>query len=326
MKADVRRGLSEVFKNGDEDRLRAPLRFGVALVLLFLFAIPLGLTAFVIGLIVGDLGPVATVLGETFSLLALAGAVVAIVWVVDRRYLHDIGLAIDRPFASALFFGGASGVAMVGVVVLTTLLAGGTLARTVSTSDGDLFAGMAVPIGLLVAFGFFFALAALEELLFRGYILVNVAEGSRMFTDERTAVLSGVGVSGALFGIAHAANPGASLLSVFNIVLFGLLLGGAFVLTESLAIPIGVHTTWNFALGPVFGLPVSGLTSGVTVVGIEPGGPELLTGGAFGPEGGLAVIPALAVGALLLFLWVRHTGGEWTVNEQVAKPDLRSQK
>ncbi len=324
MKEDVRRGLSQVFWNDTENRYRTPLRFGIALILLFLFAIPLGLFALFVGLLVGDLGPVATVLGETVSVLALAAAVVAIAWLIDRRYPHDIGLTTDRTFASGLLFGLLSGVIMVVSVVFVALFAGSTVGGTFSTIDGDLFTGMSVVVGVVVALGFFFALAVLEELLFRGYILVNVAEGSRIFTDNRRAVLVGVVVSAVLFGVAHAANPGASLLSVLNIVLFGLLLGGAYVATESLAIPIGIHTTWNFTLGPVFGLPVSGLTSGVAIFDIEPGGPELLTGGQFGPEGGLAVLPALLVGAGLLSLWARMTTGKFTISEQVAVPDLWS--
>lgn len=99
----------------------------------------------------------------------------------------------------------------------------------------------------------------LEELHFRGYLLVTIAEGIRIGTADRTAVIAGVVGSATLFGVAHLANSGATALSTLNISIFGFVLAGAYVLTDRLAIPIGIHTTWNFTLGSVFGFPASGL-------------------------------------------------------------------
>ncbi len=324
MNDDIRRGLSQVYWNREEERFRTPARFGIAVVLLFLFAIPLGIAAFVIGLLVGGLGPFAAAVFETLSLAALTGAVLAVIWYIDRRYFTDIGLSWDRKFQSDLAVGSLVGIAMAVSVALPVLFGAGSLSGMFVTREGDLFAGVSLLSGLLVALAFFLVLAILEELLFRGYILVNVSEGVRGMTDARTAVLAGVGVSSVLFGVAHAANPAASVLSTLNIFLFGLVLGGAYVLTDRLAIPIGIHTTWNFTLGPVLGLPVSGLTSGVALVDLELGDPTILTGGAFGPEGGLIALVALALGACLLYLWVRRTVGRVTIHEEIAQPTLRN--
>jgi uncharacterized protein len=55
----------------------------------------------------------------------------------------------------------------------------------------------------------------------------------------------------------------------------------------------------------VFGFPVSGLNI-YRLTRIQVQGPDLWTGGAFGPEAGLVILPALLVGAGLIFLYTRH--------------------
>jgi hypothetical protein len=67
---------------------------------------------------------------------------------------------------------------------------------------------------------------------------------------------------------------------------------------------MGLHLGWNFFEGPVFGFPVSG-TSSFRLIRHTVDGPTTLTGGQFGPEAGLIVIPALLFGAALLWAYTR---------------------
>jgi hypothetical protein len=75
--------------------------------------------------------------------------------------------------------------------------------------------------------------------------------------------------------------------------------------TGRLSTAIGAHIAWNFVQGAVFGFPVSGDKEGASLIGIAQAGPELLTGGAFGPEAGLLGAVASAAGIAFMLAWRR---------------------
>jgi uncharacterized protein len=116
-------------------------------------------------------------------------------------------------------------------------------------------------------------------------------------------------VSSALFGAAHASNPGATVTSSVAIALeAGVILAAAYVVTERLWLPIGLHAGWNFTEGSIFSMSVSGLSAPSGLIAGSLKGPVILTGGAFGPEASVvAVIVCLCV-AVLLFWRAARTG------------------
>lgn len=154
---------------------------------------------------------------------------------------------------------------------------------------------------LTLAALFFLADAAIEEMLFRGVIF--------RLTEEWTGTWIALAVSAALFGLAHAANPGATWVSTLAIALeAGILLAAAFVVTRNLWFPIGLHFAWNFFEGPVYGAQVSGHAMFTSVFAARFTGPAVLTGGAFGPEAGLAaIVTCLVAAAALLAVAVRRS-------------------
>ncbi len=308
-------GLKQVFWNPEEKRLRALFRIPVA------FA--LGLFAFY--LIFGTVGLVSDVLGipdtpRTILLQALVFvAILLIALFIDRRWPAGVGFGGGLAWLSELVAGVVVGFLMVGVAVGTLAFAGyATIGAGDVVSIG--------PGGLLAGLVFYIGVSLIEEFILRGYLLVNIAEGIRGAVDtDRAAVGVGVVATAGLFGALHAANPGGTALSLLTISLAGLFFGGVVAVTGRLAFPIGVHISWNFGLGPVFGLPVSGLASDTAVVGVDITGSELVTGGTFGPEGGLVMFAALAAGIGVFVVWASLRGAGLTIDRSIAVPDLWSQ-
>lgn len=140
-----------------------------------------------------------------------------------------------------------------------------------------------------------------EEVLMRGWLMPVVGARYRPWI--------GIVVSALVFAALHSLNPGISPLALFNLFLFGLF-SALYVLWEgSLWGICAWHAAWNWVQGNVFGLPVSGNDMGaLAVFNLHEAGPDLITGGAFGPEGGLAVTAMLivAIGLLLASQARRH--------------------
>lgn len=311
-------GVRSVFWNAGEKRLRALFRIPVMLALTLLAA------QVVVGL-VGGVASVVAVPGpirQALTLGLLSVAVLALTWFVDRRRLRDVGMSGDSGWWLDLAAGLVVGLGMVAAVVVSLRVTGHATVGGHEVADPDVVLGggsAGVVYGLL----FFGAVGFFEELLLRGYLLVNVAEGLRgSVGDDRTAVLVAIVATAGLFGLLHAANPGGTRLSLLNITLAGLFFGAAYAVTDRIAFPVGVHVAWNFGLGSVFGLPVSGLTTDTALVGVETSGPRLLTGGSFGPEGGLVMLLALALGVGAFVWWSARRDGPPAIDGRLAVPDL----
>jgi uncharacterized protein len=165
------------------------------------------------------------------------------------------------------------------------------------------------------------AVGVYEELLSRGYHLTNLAQGLRSWLGAGGGIVAALVASSALFGLLHAGNPAATVVSTAVIVLAGLLLGLGYVLTGRLGLPVGLHITWNLFMGPVYGMPVSGLPPGESaLVRSEAVGPHVVTGGPFGPEGGVLGLAGVVVGAAAVLWWARRQEGALALAEQIAAP------
>jgi membrane protease YdiL (CAAX protease family) len=143
--------------------------------------------------------------------------------------------------------------------------------------------------------------AVVEETLFRGFLF--------RLSAKLMGLWGALAFTSALFGAAHAFNPGATLGSSLAIALeAGILLGAAYALTGNLWLPIGLHLAWNFTEGTVFGMSVSGGAARSSLISGSLSGPGLLTGGAFGPEASIvAVLVCLAASIVLLWKVLRRS-------------------
>ncbi len=257
------------------------------------------------------------------SYLAVAPSITMSVWIagrfLDRRPFADFGFRLSRDWWIDFAFGLLLGAFLMLIIFLIEWAAGWiTVTDTfvTRTSDASFVVSILAPLSTFVAVGFY------EELLSRGYHLQNMAEGLNWrIISPRAAIVLATLLSSAVFGIFHAANPNASLFSTLNIAFAGILLGTGFLLTGQLAIPIALHITWNFFQGNVFGFPVSGTAFGsATFLSIEQGGPDLWTGGAFGPEAGLLGLASMVLGILLTALWIRWRYGRAELDLTLAQP------
>jgi membrane protease YdiL (CAAX protease family) len=135
----------------------------------------------------------------------------------------------------------------------------------------------------LGAFPFFLALfilaATVEELVFRGYPLQVLAEGSRRWIAGILLCLP--------FTLGHANNPDVTMIGVTNIFLAGVVLVILYFQTRRLWLPISFHLSWNLAQSWLWGFDVSGIEIRNQLFVVTPTGPDLVTGGEFGLEGSI---------------------------------------
>lgn len=143
-----------------------------------------------------------------------------------------------------------------------------------------------------------------EELVFRGYLTLNLFEGFyRTPQHSRISALVTTLIISAFFALVHANNPNATWLGVLNILLAGFMLGVPYFITGSLAMPIGIHFAWNFMQGPILGIPVSGIVFRSSLIQTDAVASKLLSGGTFGLEGGLlGTLGILLILVLTLFV------------------------
>ncbi len=185
----------------------------------------------------------------------------------------------------AAMFGGAVGLmALFGFVEL----AEGNPAQTGLTALGGV---LVVALGWVVQ-------GAGEEVLTRGWMLPVLG--------ARTRPWIGIVVVSLFFAVLHGLNPNLSVLALVNLALFGLFAAFYALREGSLWGICALHSVWNWIQGNVFGFEVSGTNAGGgTLLKFVETGPNWFTGGAFGPEGGLAVTLMLLLGIAVLFAWPR---------------------
>ncbi|MEX0928644.1 MAG: type II CAAX endopeptidase family protein [Balneolales bacterium] len=286
-----------IFDNPHENRIRAGWR------LLLQFIIFLFLLMFS-RLLLGD------VLGENLMLVWYSVIATLSVWfaakTLDQRRLREYGLEADREWVKHFLTGAVLGGVTMAVLFLVYLalgwveLIGFGWDRSRNGSFSLAFAGYFLA---MCSVGYY------EELWSRGYQTKNLAEGLN-FARFKTkyAVLAAILLTSVFFGLLHAFNPFASVLSTIIITLAGVMFAIPYVVTGRLGLSIGLHISWNFFQGGIFGFPVSGVSNRISIIQIRTSGPELWTGGLFGPEAGLSGLLAVMALTGVIILYLKKTG------------------
>ena len=210
-------------------------------------------------------------------------------WLIifERRGLRSVGMGRENAIwqygrgllVGLLMFGG--------VVLILAILGFVTIEQPFSLASTG---------GALLLFLGWMVQGAAEEVLTRGLLLQVIG--------KRFNVAAGVVVSTAVFGILHLANANVGPIAIANLLLVGVFFALYTLYEGQLWGVFAIHSVWNWAQGNLFGFQVSGnVIQSAIIIDLMETGPDVVTGGLFGPEGGLAVTAVLLLACLTL-LWL----------------------
>jgi CAAX protease family protein len=288
--------LAQIFIN-DAGRLRSGWRLltfvGLFIAILFLLGTVVRVALAIIFNVAPQITPSETIQDLVFRSLYLLAALLA--GYLCGRWLEGLpwralGLSLHEHWFKHFAIGSLFGIAALTLAVVIATVGGG-LHFELPTTDSVM---RIVQTLIVTAFGFVVAAFA-EEAMFRGYPLQTL-------TRAHLAWL-GILINFVFFAAAHLNNPNWVMLGAFNTGLAGVWFAVAYLRSRSLWFPAGIHWAWNWTLGSLFGLPVSGITSFVKYPLLKGSdlGPSWLTGGSYGIEGGIAGMIALALATLLVW-------------------------
>ena len=173
------------------------------------------------------------------------------------------------------------------LALLLSYLFGGLELHSLDFSAGTI-------LYVLSTIPFWFIQGGTEELLTRGWLLPII--------NKRSNLAIAIAVSSSLFGLMHLANAHVTFLSILSIILSGVFMALYMLKTDNLWGVAGLHGAWNFTQGNIYGLAVSGSSTGLSFFrfGAKPDAADWISGGAFGTEGSLFASLVLLLGILFL--------------------------
>jgi hypothetical protein len=213
---------------------------------------------------------------------------------LDKKTFLSIGLYIKHGTKRELLSGAFLSLIMISTIFLFELFFGFIKISIKSLNFQSIldisFQGLL--LYLIIAFN--------EELLFRGYMFQKLMEG----TNKIVSII----FLSIIFSGLHLFNPEINVIAIINIMIASIWFSLAFITTLSLWMPISMHFIWNYFEGVIYSFPVSGIVNNPSFFYLDQFGPDWLTGGNFGPEGGIITTFVLAGGCTyFLFnknLWI----------------------
>ena len=201
---------------------------------------------------------------------------------IEKRKLSTMGFRKNKflaEYAVGMLVGTVMFSAAVGICVLLGALSPKGLVTTSSTAI------------IALSFAGFLIQGMSEEVVFRGYLMVSVS--------RRSHIALAVAISSIGFACAHLGNPGVTPLAIINIAFFGAFEALYIMKRGNIWGVCGIHSLWNFVQGNFYGISVSGLGNTDSIFRMENvSGHDLINGGAFGLEGGLAVTTVLVISTI----------------------------
>ena len=296
--------MKNIFLNSEEKRLRAGWRILFFLIIFFIFS---SLIFVVRPLLGDDLTKREFLKHYGLIVVAISALGATISTILSRRFFDkksfmSLGLTWNKQAIKDLIFGFLLSCIMAAaffflLIVFDLIEYTGINFQEMAKSESfDFIQFMSVltigSLGVLllehILVGYW------EELVFRGYLFQNMIDGLGLITS--------IVISCLLYGLIHAANPNATVLSSVIIIGFGYLRLYGYLSTKMLWLSMGMHIGWNFFQGPIFGFAASGHESATLITHSLNSEKDYLTGGAFGPEGSILILPILVL-TLVVMRW-----------------------
>ncbi|AZK45286.1 CPBP family intramembrane glutamic endopeptidase [Paenibacillus lentus] len=224
----------------------------------------------------------------------------------ERRKGWSFGLKQPHGAAFALH-GAVGGIILISLSAVFIWACGGIAWQTAAW-DQD----MLVP--MLKGAVLFVGVAISEEIYSRGYI-----QGLLRYHYGKTPAIV---VSSILFALLHSMNPGvfSTPLPIANLFMAGVIMAVAREVTGGLWWPIGLHLTWNYFQGYIYGFNVSGTVSEYSLLSATDQGPAWISGGIFGIEGSVISVVVLILGTMAVNMLYRNRRKQL---DETAVPSLR---
>ena len=256
------------------------------------------LTQFVFApLTIGGSGETDPWIRQVFGLFVLFGLVIILIflWVkfFEGRKIYTLGFTKSKALRYYLK-GFGIGILMVSVVVGIIAIFG----NIELVKDSPNITGIDSLAIVLIFLAGYLIQGASEEILSRGWMMQVIG--------ARYKPWLGVLISSLLFAILHLGNRGITPLPVINLVLFALFMAVCVMNDKNLWSVCGWHSSWNWVLGNVYGLSVSGSGEKVTIFDLNTKGNTLISGGGFGPEGSLITTFVLIIVIVFISYKILH--------------------
>ena len=204
----------------------------------------------------------------------------------EKRPISSLGFFKKKWFLE-IVKGWGVGMLIFSLAFLMSYLFGGLELHSLDFSAGTI-------LYVLSTIPFWFIQGGTEELLTRGWLLPII--------NKRSNLAIAIAVSSSLFGLMHLANAHVTFLSILSIILSGVFMALYMLKTDNLWGVAGLHGAWNFTQGNIYGLAVSGKSTGFSFFrfAAKPESADWISGGAFGTEGSLFASLVLLAGILYL--------------------------
>lgn len=290
--------MRKIFINAN-NKVRLIWKFLLFVLIMLLIAVPLQLGLREIldkGLIRGNLSAFIAVLATSVSLFVL-------IRFVERSSFEKFGLKMDGSWLVEFGVGCLIAIIQISLFFLAMRSTGNLVVTDYFVSGSEEYAFLS---GFLSELFRQLTVGFNEEILFRAFLFYVVYEALNSFFKNRAknAIIACALVS-PLFGLAHLSNDGATLFSTINLGLDAMMIALPFIITGRLALSIGMHFSWNAMQGAIFGFANSGTIAKASWISSSM--PDnMWTGGEFGPEGSVLLLPMTLLAVIMIILWKRY--------------------